>query len=887
LIETTRNLLDFLGISDIVKFENLPLREKRKYNVMAIDRDPRDRDRNDVILMPRQYAVVKDTTKGNLIVQVGPIKVTVSETDRLMAPDPKNPSRLIEVGNQDGAILPYVDVGESDYVVLSNPAASETAVLKPRTQNDMVDLQFGRKINIPGPVSFPLWPFQAVDVIKGHQLNMNQYLVVKVINDEEALKNWNKGVVKSADGKEQTKGIVRPAALSIGQLIIIKGTEVSFYIPPTGLEVVKDAHGQYVRDAVTLEQLEYCVLVDQNGEKRFEQGPKVVFPTASEEFIEEDNSKKYKATELTEISGLHIKVTAPYKEGDKSYKIGDELFVTGKDTPIYFPRAEHAIVKYGGRIKHYATAIPKGEGRYVMNRLTGEIRLIRGPKMLLPDPRTEVIIRRILSDKQVGLLYPGNAEALALNRSLGAKAAQESLTENYLSMTDSSVSGAMDMSLRGEYARSVAAAAATPTRFVGDSMSRKETYTPPRMVTLDTKYDGAVQVGVWTGYAVLVVDKNGNRQVVVGPQTVLLEFDQELASMEFSTGKPKTTDVLYKTSYLRVLNNQVSDIVDAMTSDDIPVRIKVSFRVNFLPEYKEKWFDAENYVKLLCDHVRSKLRNVVKKMGVQEFQDKYIDLVRDTVLGVSTTNAKGEKTHRPGLTFTENGAHVYDVEVLGLEIGDKDIANQLVSAQRQTIQDALRLATSKRQLVLAEEQEAITQKLESIRATTTIQKVNLQKTVLKESMELTLAEIARDIETFKSKQSVETEKQKIIDISNTSELERNKLGAEQAFLKLKEEMALRLQEQESETKNLAERTKALTPDMVAAMTRFSDMSLAEKMSESMAPMALLGGKSVKDVLSGLLGGTGLEKMTSALNFGSGNGNGNGNGHPLAESVRTR
>ena len=128
---------------------------------MAID--TRDRERNDVILMPRQYAVVKDTTKGNLIVNVGPIKVTVSETDRLMAPDPKNPVRLVEVMSQDVAILPYVDVGESDYVVLNNPAKDENVTLKPKSSNDMVELQMGRKVNLPGPISFALWPFQYVD----------------------------------------------------------------------------------------------------------------------------------------------------------------------------------------------------------------------------------------------------------------------------------------------------------------------------------------------------------------------------------------------------------------------------------------------------------------------------------------------------------------------------------------------------------------------------------------------------------------------------------------------------------------------------------------------------------------------------------------------------
>lgn len=825
--------------------------------------ESRDRDRNDVILMPRQYAIVKDTTKGNLVVFVGPYKVTVSETDRLMAPDIEEPSRLREVVNQEDAILSYIDAGESDYVVLNNPTVKEESILKPKTQNDMVELSFGRRVNIPGPISFPLWPFQHVDVVEGHQLQMNQYLVVRVVNDEEALANWNKGVVKTVDGTERTKGIAKPASLSIGQLIIIKGTEVSFYIPPTGLEVVKDTNGKYVRDAVTLEQLEYCVLINQNGEKRFEQGPMVVFPQSTEEFVVEEGAKKFKATELTPISGLHIKVTAPYKESDKQYKVGDELFITGNDTPIYFPRAEHAVVKYGDRIKHYATAIPKGEGRYVLNRLTGEIRLARGPAMLLPDPRTEVIVKRILTEKQAGLWFPGNEEALAHNRMLSVDAQLKGSSDYLASDSDVDLEALVETMGYGSPTKGRSRSLAK-SKLVGDQMTRSETYTPPRTVTLNTKYEGAVQVSPWTGYAVLVVDKSGNREVVVGPDTILLEFDQELAAMEFSTGKPKTTDKLYKTAYLRVLNNQVSDIVDAMTSDDIPVKIKTSYRVNFLPEYKDKWFDSENYVKLLCDHIRSKLRNVVKKLGVQELADKHIDLVRDTVLGVKPD----EKTHRPGLTFVENGSHVYDVEVLSLEIGDKEIANQLATAQRETIQDALCLATKQRQLAIAVEQEKINQELAVIRTNTEVQKLQLQMKVTAEADALELAKLRGERDQIQSEQEVETEKQKVEDIATSAKIEREKLNYEQKFLRMKEELAIKLQEATADTDNLTKRAEAITPDLIAALQRFADMALAEKMADSMAPMALLGGKSVAEVLGGLLKGTGLENLATGITLGT-------------------
>jgi major vault protein len=692
---------------------------------------------------------------------------------------------------------------------------------------------------------------------------MNQYLVVRVVNDEEALANWNKGVVKTVDGTERTKGIAKPASLSIGQLIIIKGTEVSFYIPPTGLEVVKDTNGKYVRDAVTLEQLEYCVLINQNGEKRFEQGPMVVFPQSTEEFVVEEGAKKFKATELTPISGLHIKVTAPYKESDKQYKVGDELFITGNDTPIYFPRAEHAVVKYGDRIKHYATAIPKGEGRYVLNRLTGEIRLARGPAMLLPDPRTEVIVKRILTEKQAGLWFPGNEEALAHNRMLSVDAQLKGSSDYLASDSDVDLEALVETMGYGSPTKGRSRSLAK-SKLVGDQMTRSETYTPPRTVTLNTKYEGAVQVSPWTGYAVLVVDKSGNREVVVGPDTILLEFDQELAAMEFSTGKPKTTDKLYKTAYLRVLNNQVSDIVDAMTSDDIPVKIKTSYRVNFLPEYKDKWFDSENYVKLLCDHIRSKLRNVVKKLGVQELADKHIDLVRDTVLGVKPD----EKTHRPGLTFVENGSHVYDVEVLSLEIGDKEIANQLATAQRETIQDALCLATKQRQLAIAVEQEKINQELAVIRTNTEVQKLQLQMKVTAEADALELAKLRGERDQIQSEQEVETEKQKVEDIATSAKIEREKLNYEQKFLRMKEELAIKLQEATADTDNLTKRAEAITPDLIAALQRFADMALAEKMADSMAPMALLGGKSVAEVLGGLLKGTGLENLATGITLGT-------------------
>jgi len=106
----------------------------------------------------------------------------------------------------------------------------------------------------------------------------------------------------------EVKPDVEVPDLTMGKLLVIKGTDVSFYIPPTGVEVVPDAEGQYIRNAATLERLEYCTLLDEDGNKRFIIGPAVVFPRPTETFVEKAESRKFKAIELNEISGLYIKV---------------------------------------------------------------------------------------------------------------------------------------------------------------------------------------------------------------------------------------------------------------------------------------------------------------------------------------------------------------------------------------------------------------------------------------------------------------------------------------------------------------------------------------------------------------------------------------------------
>lgn len=800
------------------------------------DNSSRERD---LVLAPNEFAFISDQTKGNINVYVGPYKTSLANTDQPVFFN--EDSKRFERCNLEQAMSIFATAPEGWYITLKNPPR-EGNQPKTGTVNSLPDLQVGHKVNLPGPVSFALWPGQMSRVLQGHHLRSNQYLLVRVYEEESARRNWSQAVVKPQASAEEVPLAPAEADLTLGQEMVIKGTEISFYIPPTGIEVVRDATGRYVREAVTLERLEYCILLDEDGNKRYIQGPDVVFPKPTERFIEREGRVKFRAIELNENSGLYIKVIAPYEENGFAYKVGDELFITGREQMIYFPRPEHAIIKYGDQEIHYAVAIPAGEGRYLLDRNSGQIKLVKGPAMLLPDPKREVIVRRILEPSQVSLWFPGNREALEYNQQLKRLMRHDQGTY----AEDTTVKNVL------RQPAIVPPLPEQPER-AGDDFTRRASYTPPRTITLDTKYDGAVSIAVWTGYAVLVVSRTGERKVVVGPQTYLLSYDETLEPMALSTGCPKTEAELLKTVYLRVLHNKVSDCIRAETQDLCEVEIELSYRVNFEGE-PNQWFDVENYVKFLTEHMRSLIRNAVKQLGVEAFYNNSIEILRNTVLGLSH---EGE---RRGRIFHENGMRVYDVEVLRVELVDEEVEKMLVKAQRSVVEQTLQLTTERRRLDYVRQQEEINRQISEAKSATRRQDLELQLAELGKDLELRLGKAQAEIAVEERRLQASLASQENLGAVHEAELARQRATTDAEVEAAQKRLDQRLQTLRAEVEAVVEKAHAVSPDFIAALQAFGDKALAERMAESMAPLAILGGKSVADVLSQLLHGTKLESL---------------------------
>lgn len=799
----------------------------------------------DIVLSPNEYVFVQNNTNGSIKTYTGPITITISAQDSLVVFDEKS-KKFKTVQNLTEAKSLFVLPPENWYAIVKNPTKDGS---HPNVGAASVapELLYGRKVNIRGPVSFALYPGQMAKVVKGHALRTNQYLLARVYEADEA--NKNQGKVVDAEGKEIENTITNCVN---GQILVIKGTDISFYIPPTGIEVIpinNDANEGYVREAVTLERLEYCILKDEDGNKRYVHGPKVVFPEPTETFVTSPKGGFiFRAIELSKISGIYVKVIAEYDDEDGTHHpVGEELFITGDDQMIYYPRPEHAIISYDNKLMHHAIAIPEGEGRYIMNRLTGEIATVKGPAMYLPDPRTEVVVKRKLTNSQCALWYPGNNEALEYNRNLNEKAVEKGV----VAATDV-------LNNLTAYSASYSTASTLANLEAKANISRGTSYTKPRTITLDNKYDGVVSIDVWTGYAVDVVSKNGERKVVCGPKTILLDYDQTLEVLQMSTGKPKTTDTLIKTVFLRHENNKISDIIEIETKDFVKAKIKVSYCVSFDKDYMNKWFSIDNYVKYLCDRERSIIKRMAKNYTIEEFYQNYSSLIRSYAIdNIGNDTSENETDKKPGRFFKENGMFVYDCEVLDIDV-DNDVEELLLKHQNEMIAKSLELSDAERRIAVISKLAEAEQKEQELRSQQVLNKLELQRTETMTKLNMqSEANRKKEAEQQAIKQA-ECDMSVLTDALHDAKLTREKKEADAEIAHKQALATIEKAKQEAYADTVKKVMNSIQPGLIEALMANGNTNLMKTIADGVAPYALANNESSADVVDRLMRGTTLE-----------------------------
>ena len=777
----------------------------------------------DLVLSTNEFVFIQSKTNGQIKTYTGPIMVTISAQESMVVFNPKT-KRFEETADFEKARQIFTSAPEGWYVVLKNPSIDGTHPDSAKAMNSP-ELQIGKKINISGPCSFSLFPGQMAKVVQGHKLRSNQYLIARVYDADAASKSV--ATIVDAEGKEVK---AETEKYFVGQLLVIKGTEVSFYMPPTGIEVIANKDS-YVRDAVTLERLEYAILKDEDGEKRYVHGPAVVFPKPTETFV---NSPKggviFRALELSPISGIYVKVIADYKDGDKLYKTGEELFITGKDQMIYYPRPEHALIQYDGKYMHHAIAIPEGEGRYVLNRLTGEIKTVTGPAMYLPDPRTEVVVKRKLSKRECELFYPGNREVLEYNQGLSEIATEK--------LARSGKANAITDAINCAYST----ANATDSLAIFEAtanISRGVSYTKPRTITLDTKYDGVVSIDVWTGYAVCVVSKSGKREVVVGPATRLLNYDETLQPISTSEGD---------TVFLKLNNNKITDVINAQTSDYVDVQVKLTYNVDFNGD-KSKWFEVDNYTRFVTDYMRNAIKIAIKDYDIQNFYADSTAIIRTEVLDEETG------VH----TFKNNGAVITDVEVVSVSV-ERSVAELLEQHQEEILSKSLELADADAKMQVVTALAEVEKKEADLAAANKLYKLELDQKFKEEQLSKEEAIKAKLRAAAEAENKAKADMQEVLAAINDATIAREKAQRD-AEIEYQESLAkIEEDKQKAYAATVVEMLGAIQPGLIEAINGQTNAELANGIASSVAPYAIGNGKDVSEIVSQMLRGTTVEDV---------------------------
>jgi hypothetical protein len=708
-----------------------------------VERETRERD---ILVAGNEFAYVQDLTKGDIVLYAGPTKISLSNTERMIEYDG---GRFVPLDATDGrtGVQPFVVASSSQYVILENPAR-DLAARPVRGPNSAAELLIGKQVVIPGPIAYPLWPGQLARTIDGHQLRDDQYLLVRVYD--------------TTDESESSH---------IGRQFIIKGSETKFYIPRTGLEVVPDENGAYVRTAVTLLDGQYCILLRPTGEKRYCRGPQVVIPEPMEETLEINGSRVFLAHHVKRDTGLHIRVLHDFtlQQPDQipagNYSAGKEIFVKDQEG-FFYPTENLEVIKV---VK--AIPLAEKEGVYVREIATGRVSTEIGPQNYLPDTtKVEVISREL--PPELAVLY--------------------------------NMSG-------------------------HDPKKAFSVYIPPT-------------------FAVLVTTKD-RREVVLGPKTRILGYDEDLEILKLSTGKPKTEEHLLPACFLQVKGNKVSDILRVRTKEHVELAVTLSYRVSFVePEdgNQERWFDVKNYVALLCEHLGSIVRAVVRSTGIEQFHLRSTEIIRSAILG-----EKREHEKRPGRCFAENDMSVYDVEVLDVRILDEEVNLILSDAQRVAIKYEINRRNEELRLEDTRFQENVNRQIFESRVAT----CDAERCLENSRQELT-----------KLRAQLE------VDIEQLRELGQAHNQAESLKIVSEARLATAQREQEIASDTLAAQVKAFQgqmsafqPELIASLKAMAGQQFTADVTKNLSPLAILGGESVRDVLVRLLQGLplGINPATGA------------------------
>lgn len=919
----------------------------------------------------RQFLWVQDDDKGEVTLHVGPTMVSPTAADRVVIDDGEGGLREDVTGKPQQ----LVELGDAQYAVLSNPLLetenAPNGKFRPG-RNESRPLRNGTRSMIPGPCSFYLRPGQRAEVRDAHELASNQYLVVKVYGEVDKTAPFYEVTARSAgitrataESLDVTSGLVPLGQVELrrGQLIVIRGLDTQFYIPPSGVDIVPDtsvdASGAAISAATAqrlLAQMQAEATADTRdelaaiGASAFAAAPapaleemaqeQVIFDDAADAETSKGSPRQNVPNAVVNQSARsrHRKAPVPARAPAPMGQAAQGPYAGASPAPnveglFSSPALRRALEKEAQKTRLIRNAVVLGEKDYcVIVDADGKREIKLGPARVFPGPydtfmtvgsRSRVYdAYELLPQRALWLRIISAISKEELTRKLprGFSFEKEIAKDHYYPGDEILLSGVSTFFFpfneievlspdtgqavvgndhervfieaigidqkSGIYVRDLATG---EVRLVRGKQSylvdpRKEVQitrtVPPADWNLwiaSSEPHKATSAAVTTPWAISVVVPNNaavmvtmaqSRRVVEGPCVTLLGYEESLCPLSLSTGTPKSDASPLRTCFLRTVGNRVSDMIVIETADFVKIAIVVSYTVTFASENKDRWFNHENYIQMMVDHLRSIIRGRCRTLSLSAIWPQIHTTVRDTVLG------ERKDGQRPGRVFAENSTVVTEVEVLSATIEAPEVADLMKRVQTQSVTLQIGDRQAQEHMLSQKLRAVVDAEVQALAEEAKTREARLHDLARRLTHERSLAEakdqeiVARERQALADARLAEGQRaalardheSKAAELGYLADHAHGRAAADRLLatveieaLAAKTEHELRVVAAHSQA-IVAER-QAVQRGLVEAMTALGDKIMLGQVAENMNLVSLFKGKDVGTILSEVLGGT--------------------------------
>ena len=749
--------------------------------------------KKELVLVNNEFAWVKDLSGGMIYVYCGPHKEPLSVDSVIVI---QNESReFVPIGGDLLKGQTFVQALENQYVILHNPEVSGTRPMT-RGKNEATPLCNGKSIVKRGPCEFPLWPGQQAEVVDGHRLTSNQFLRIRVegeIADDDVRplqdlikEDWlaPKPVDSSVfDDDVEAMRVSTPTTdplppiieevklpeLTIGSEWVVRGSKTKFFIPPTGVKVLlatdpvtRSVTDPYVMNGVQLDADEFVTLKNRSGRISYVLGSTTVIPCEDQVFVTDQvfatdkgrSNPKFKATSIDENSGVLLRTLVAMTPSEIRRRMGSDVRV--QFTPI----AGHD---------------DEDEADDRDEQPSREVSL---------PPGTQLVVWRTKR-----LVFP--ADGIEITKKFEAihiLAGTARYVNNFLTGRTRIVQG--------------------ECLYLADPRCEEFVSRTIPIETLQLWFPGSALdsynsalvpcITIPQGTAAMILKRGSNaeiRKTITGYATYFLEWNETLCEMKLSAsrgGEAKSYKNAIRVCYLWMQGNRINDVlVDGRTREDCEFEVKYTLSVDFDPAHKDAWFNVDDYVFLVCEEVRSRLRGGLLATSISDLSTDYVEIIRNIVLGskpaepsklgrepnVLDKMADMIYPHRPGIKFPRFGATLVDININGFQILDERLQHQLRELQMSGINESVKTRMAQIALEGAQRRSSLERESTTLQSETTQFKLKIDLESTRTQQETARQKLESEQET------------KLALITNTKALELSALEKQRAVQSISDEIA--------------------------------------------------------------------------------------------------